>query len=321
MFVVGLDPCLYLYKQDTLTLEDRYILEANLVDIFEITKLESVKYLYNGYIDNVPMDNIVNILSGEEKDNAFVALNVYNSIEYFEKIYDYTPAQENTTFCEFKDPLLSYTLAIFEHLFQQYHHSIVISDRVNDIVINHRSFYFRKNLSIFTDLSIKMLPDVVSLENFEEYFSLYHWFYGRENKKILLSDTFLTQISKSPQKLHNILTSIFRGVYFPDFSLKDGIEATIYTLETHSDKKALNMEVNKDKTTLYRVHCSETQTKNSAKDRICYTKYNDYIIVFYYNDEHCNILNHYETLSNPLIRSYDNNYIDEGIKLNIKAKK
>lgn len=320
--VLGLDPRLYLKDKAKLLPSDRYKTISDLVRLIEIAKTEKIKYLYNGHFDYSLPENVTNIMLDVEDDFAFIALMANNQFEYTEKVYSYLPVNGDDIVCSFDEVTNSYIAGLLKELIDTYYHGILMSDRCINMQINGENYNFVNNISENYDLEIEMLPAITDNNEFETHFALYHWFYGRENKDIILTDTFIKQISRvNNNELFIILTSMFRGIYYPDYKCKNGAQRTKNTIEAHSDKHADCMEINNKEATLYRIHCVEIKENSGGKKRIFYTDKNGYTFVFYYDPEHEEKFSHYEKIINPKIRRYRYNETLSGAEFALKAMK
>jgi hypothetical protein len=316
--VLGLNPCLYLKKSASLTNEDRYIAISELVDIFQNANAEKIKYLYHGAFDYSLDQDTINLLTDLSDEFTYIALNISSPLEYCEKIYSYAHTDMHC-FCGFNSPLKEYVFSLFGTLIQDHAHNIIVSNKNEYNSINNCNFHFIKNIK--TEISISDLPPITDLSSFCKHFSIYNWFFGRETLDIILSDTFIAKISHLAQpELEKILTSLFRGIYFPDYKLAHGIEPNQYTIRAHSDKNIAYIKINDQNTTLIRVHCVPANEKQGGVDRICYTEYDNYVIVFFYDKSHCQQLKYEETIANPKIFRYNREEVIENktFKLNVR---
>ncbi|RLA84866.1 MAG: hypothetical protein DRG78_00075 [Epsilonproteobacteria bacterium] len=294
--VLGLNPCLYLSKNKSTNKEDRYIRIANLQDKFSLAKENNIKYLYHGHFDySIP--NIENLLNTIKEDNSYIALNFINPFEYCENIYTLHGNLNNSyDLCDLS--VSSTIISLFIELVATYGHNVVISDI--DIIhnINETNFFFTNTISYSTNL-MTYFPSICNSQDFMNHFSLYHWFFGRNKKRIILSDTFKKQIdSLENDDIYNVLTSLFRGIYYPDYKVgsdKTSVRTDL-TIKAHSDIKTKKMSIDNDNCTLIRIHCVALEKKKGGKKRILYVEYNNYIIVFYYDKKHNDKINHEEKI-------------------------
>lgn len=307
--VLGLDPCLFLKKESEIDNEEKLIIIGELLELLELSKSEKIKFLYNGSFDYADKYGIKNLIVDSENDFAFIALQLTNRFEYFETFYTHIQREEDCI-CNFEEPFKGYVLASFEYLYFNYHHKIIVSSEKINKNILEREYHFIKNIVNNEDLNIEYLPVINSYENFISFFAIYNWFFGRENENIILTDFMRDQIKDlSSIQLFDILTSIFRGIYYPDYKISNGQLPCNYTIRTHSDSNIKYSKVNNYSTTLFRIHCVKLNELKGGVNRICYTKYNNHFFVFYYNQDHCEELFHEETIINPIILKCSNDIL------------
>ena len=318
--VVGLDPRIYIKSAEDVTPESIHVFAADILEVIEKAENNNVKYLYNGHMDEWLPNSIKNIFTELKNDIAYVAL-VSTPFEYIETIFAHDPAVHDDKVFNFEEPVQGYIYGIFNDLIERYNHGIVISNNEEEVTINNNLFYFCKDMSSQNDLTVNMLPSITNYDDVKRYFTLYNWFFGKEEKKIILSDTFIRQIySLVNDEIYNIVTSIFRGVYYPDYLISQGFPSCQYTLEAHSDSSTKQMYVNSEKTTLFRIHCVDMAKQRGGVKRICYTENSEYVFVFYYHEDHCNKLSHVETIEYETIKIFDKDRATEDRKYKIKAK-
>lgn len=307
--VLGLDPCLYLKKESQINEESKQIIVAELLELLELSKLENIRFLYNGAFDYDNSNEIKNLILDSENDFAFIALQLTNRFQYFETIYTHVQNEESCV-CNFEEPFKGYILALFEHLYINYHHKIIVSnEKINKYILG-RDYYFIKKIINNEEIHINYLPIINSYNNFIQFFPIYNWFFGRERENIILTEFMKHQIKNlSHRQLFNILTSIFRGIYYPDYKLSYGQSPCHYTIRTHSDSNIQYSKVNNSSTTLFRIHCVNLDELKGGVNRICYTKYDNHFFVFYYNEEHCEELTHVEKIENPTILKCSENIL------------
>lgn len=294
-FVLGLDPCLFLKDKTSFLAEEKYLAVDILLEVLEDAKNNKVKYLYNGNYDTYLPNPIINVFKEMENDQAYVALALTNPFEYFENIYTYHDSTD-VCLCSFTDSLVKgYIFSTLIHLRNVYHHNIIKSNVTKTVPLLGNQYNFISKIDIYSCLDIGYLPNVVNQNDFYQYFEHYNWFLGKKEKELVLTNTFRTQINRlDDSEFLRVLTSLLRGVYFPDFMVSQGATNCKYTIETHSDKHVRTMFIGTQSTTLYRIHSVELNQKNGGLNRICYTIYNEKVIVFFYHDEHCNTLSHEE---------------------------
>ena len=321
--VLGLDPCLFLKNESDVAETKKYEIISDLVSLVDLVKDQKIKYLYHAAFDYSLPSGIVNIMKEIEDDQAFIALMLEGPFEYLQPIYGgYGVENTDTIGCSFEVPLQGYISELFNKLFETYHHSIVLSNRQCDIQIGGNTYHFVKDIIDNAELSVEMLPPVTNYDDFEVHFPLYHWFYGREETPIILSNTFVNEARRSGnQKLLSILTSLMRGVYYPDCYEPEHR----YKIRAHPDSDMNTMTINKKNTTLHRIHCVEHDDWRGGANRICYAdtieKAQRYVIAFHYKEDHCEKLNHQETIDTPnIIQSEDAFTLLDGTIFAIKVK-
>ena len=318
--VLGLDPCLYLKKESEINVEEKQIIISELVELFELSESENIKFLYNGFFDYNNIYGVKNLISDSCNDFAFIALQLTNRLEYIEIMHNHIENDANCI-CTFEEPIKGYILALFDHLYVNYHHKIIVSNKKTNINILERDYYFIKNILNNQEINIDYLPMINSYDDFINFFAIYNWFFGRDKEDIILTDYMKHQIKDlSHDQLFNILTSIFRGIYYPDYKLSMGESSCKYTIKAHSDSNIKYSKVNNVASTLFRIHCVTLDEMQGGVNRICYTKYDNKFFVFYYNEKHCNILKHEEEIENPIIIKCSENIIIQN-RFELKIKK
>lgn len=320
--VLGLDPCLFLKNESDVTETKKYEIISDLVLLVDLAKDQNIKYLYHAAFDYSLPPSIVNVMKEIEDDQAFIALMLEGSFEYLQTVYLHATENTEALGCSFEEPLQGYVANVFKELNETYHHGIVISDLRRDIEIGGNTYHFIKDIINDAELSMEMLPPVTNYDDFEAYFPLYHWFYGREEYPIILSDTFVTEVQRiDDTKLLSILTSLMRGIYYPDCYEPEHR----YKIRAHPDSDMKTMTINKKNTTLHRIHCVENDDWRGGANRICYAdtieKDQRYVIAFHYKEDHCDKLNHQETINTPnIIQSEDAFTLPNGTIFAIKVK-
>lgn len=240
----------------------------------------------------------------------------------FSLSYGYAAENIDELGCSFEVPLEGFVSDVFKELFNTYHHGIVISDRRSNIQIGGHTYHFVKDIIDNAELSIEMLPAVKNYDDFETHFPLYHWFYGREEYPIILSNTFVDEIGKLVNdQLLRILTSLIRGIYFPDYLRRDHK----YSIEGHPDSDIKTMKINDKTTMLCRIHSVGITERSGGVNRICYAdtieKGQRYVIAFHYKEDHCERLNHEESIHTPsIIQSGDAFTLPNGTVFAMKVK-
>ena len=126
--VLGLDPCLYLKKESEINVEEKQIIISELVELFELSESENIKFLYNGFFDYNNTYGVKNLISDSCNDFAFIALQLTNRLEYIEIMYNHIENDANCI-CTFEEPIKGYILALFDHLYVNYHHKIIVSNK------------------------------------------------------------------------------------------------------------------------------------------------------------------------------------------------
>ncbi|MDX9901417.1 MAG: hypothetical protein RBT22_08000 [Aliarcobacter sp.] len=328
MSILGLDYKLYL-KDNDIAIEEKVIAEFVLLDKFELAEKYNFKYLYNGNIDYLELEQYINLLNFGYDDFSSYALSVKNVFEYIEMVYDYSQEEGKVLDDEFVDEsFINYIIPIYEVLNDRYKHKIFISSEKYNTNFNDINYFF---LDDFKDekFVLNTLPIITSIEDFYSLFPFYFWFYSKENKTkidvsgIILSKNFKNQISKlDSESLFNVLTSLFRGVFYPDYLNSKGvIESSEYIIETHPDKNIKSLLIGNKTNSLYRVHCVSLNEKKGGKNRICYTSYDSKVVIFYYSTDHCESLKYDEELKNDLeifVLNKDKKKLDKDIELKIR---
>lgn len=327
MTVLGLDYKLYLKVKD-ISHEEKLIAEFELLEKFELAKIYNFKYLYNGNIDYIDLEEYINLLNFKCDDFSSYALVIDNVFEYIEKTYAYSN-NINIVDDYIDNSFVSYIIPVFEELNNNYGHQLFISFEKRTVLFEETSYFFLDNFQD-EDFVLTTLPKVTSIDDFYSLFHFYFWFYSKENmvkiktSEILLSENFKNQISQlDANNLSNILTSLFRGIFYPDYLHSKGvIDSSKYIIETHPDKKIKSLKIGNERNSLYRIHCVTSSQKKGGKNRICYTTYSlNKVVVFYYAMDHCENLKHYERLNKTLnIFSLNNDTkcFNEEIELNVK---
>jgi len=286
MSTFGLHYSLF-YIEKNLSIEEFDIAHANLQDILTHAKKHNAKFLYNEMLDYQDLDNHINLLSKYEKDAAYVSMIVDRPIEIFDYIY------ENTTINQLLiDPIIDhYLMATYRELVENYFHNLIFSNKLGDIQLGGYEY------KMFIDFEesnflISLLPLVSDMDDFENYFSLYQWFYSRRNRyEVLLIDSFMQSINRA-DNMDNILTSLLRGVYYPIYNTNHGADKSIYDIEAHRDnnQKVRIKENGTGKftdTILYRVYVLAYNKVKEGKIRIGYVIYQETYIIFCYHNDHC----------------------------------
>src|SRR5574344_961619 len=93
--VLGLDPCLYLKKESEINVEEKQIIISELVELFELSESENIKFLYNGFFDYNNTYGVKNLISDSCNDFAFIALKLTNILEYIEIMYNHIENDAN----------------------------------------------------------------------------------------------------------------------------------------------------------------------------------------------------------------------------------
>lgn len=319
--VLGLDPCLYLKNPSTLTIEEGYISTGVLSGLIQTAKIEKIKYLYNRWFDH-KLPDVINLLNGGSDAFSFVAIMSGDTFKYFDQMNGHEDNERFDVHCDFYEPIQGYISALYAYLQEHYDHGIVISNECKKVDINGTAYNFVTDIADNKELNINMLPAVQNHTDFDRHFSLYHWFYGREAKDIILTNNFITKLNRTEnEELFKILTSIFRGIYFPDFMCQYGIPATQNTIEAHNDQYANSMKLGTKDTNLYRIHCVDIGKNNGGKNRIFYTDDGRYTYVFYYDPEHKKKFSIKEDIKDPIIRRYSGNVTLTGTEFALKATK
>lgn len=319
--VLGLDPCLYLKDPSTITLEEGYIATGVLSNLVQTAKVEKIKYLYNRWFD-CELPNVINLLNGGNDAFSFIAIMSGDAFKYFDKMSGYEEGEKDDIHCSFDEPTQGYISALYSYLKEQYDHALVISDECKEININGTVYNFVTDIVDNKDLHINMLSPIQNHADFDRHFPLYHWFYGRESKNIILTDDFMTHINRiKNEELFSILTSIFRGIYFPDFMCQSGVQRTQDTIEAHNDQYAYYMKLGTKDANLYRIHCVDIDKNSGGKNRIFYTDSGSHLYVFYYDTEHKKSFSIEEKIKNPIIRQSSGNVTLTGTEFALKAKK
>ena len=78
--VLGLDPCLYLKKESEINVEEKQIIISELVELFELSESENIKFLYNGFFDYNNTYGVKNLIN-----NQFVSNELF---EFLKQIID-----------------------------------------------------------------------------------------------------------------------------------------------------------------------------------------------------------------------------------------
>ena len=319
--VLGLDPCLYLKDPSILSMEEGYIATGFLSDLVQTAKVQKIKYLYNRWFDH-ELPGVINLLNGGSDAFSFIAVMSGDAFKYFDQMNGYEENVKDDIHCGFDEPTQGYISALYSYLQEHYEHGIVISDVCKETDINGAAYYFVTDILDNKDLNINMLPAIQNHADFDRHFSLYHWFYGRENKDIILTNDFMTYINRiENEELFAILTSIFRGVYFPDFMCQSGVPRTENTIEAHNDQYANTMKLGTKDANLYRIHCVDIDKNSGGRNRIFYTDSGNHIYVFYYDTEHKKKFSIEEKIKNPIIRRSSGNVTLTGTEFALKAKK
>lgn len=294
-YILGLDPCLFLKNKTVFSEDDKHLTVSFLSEVFEEAKDNNVKYLYNGYYDNHLPNSVINVFNEIENDIAYIALSLTSPFEYFEKVYEFNESNQPSLF-SFSDQMIKgYIYSTFIYLFEKFNHGIVKSNRRDLVNLSGNQYHFINDIDIFSSLEIEYLPKVNDLNDFYNYFNDYDWFLGKNKKEFILTDNFKTQITRLDDSEYlRVLTSLLRGVYFPDFMNSQGTENCRYTITTHSDRSVRQMKIGNNFTTLYRIHSVELNQNSGGLNRICYTIFNEIVIVFFYHDDHCDTLSHEE---------------------------
>lgn len=328
MSVLGLDYKLYL-KIKSISHDEKMLAEAVLFEKFELSRDYNFKYLYNGGLDYIDLDEYFNLLNFENDDFISYALSINNVFEYIEKTYEYSTNGIIVDDTYLSTDLVGYIIPLFEVLNNKYGHQIFISSGKRVELFEELNYFF---LSDFEDESsvLSTLPKIKSIKDFYFLFNFYFWFYSKENmvkiktSEILLSQNFKDQISQlDANSLSNILTSLFRGIFYPDYLNSKGlIDLSKYIIAAHPDKKIKSLKIGNENNSLIRIHCVTSSQKSGGKNRICYTSYSlNKVVVFYYAMDHCEDLKYYEKLNKTLnIFSLNNDtkYFNEEIELNVK---
>lgn len=322
--VLGLDPCLFLKNEEEIAGSLKYSIISDLVSLVDLAKDQNIKYLYHAAFDYSLPAGIVNVMKELEDDQAFIALMLEGPFKYLQSIYGgYGIENTDVIGCSFEVPLQGFVSELFNKLLETYHHGIVISDIRRDIQIGGNTYHFVNDIIDNAELSMEMLPPVTNYDDFEAYFPLYHWFYGREKYPIILSDIFIRQINKpgNNDQILTILTSLMRGIYFPTY-LCQGHQ---YSIEAHPDSDIKTVKINDRTTILCRIHTVGIRERSGGLNRICYAATNvksqQYIIAFHYNEDHCERLKHEETIGTPnIIQSEDAFTLPNGTVFAIKVK-
>lgn len=320
--VLGLDPCLFLKNEKEIAGGAKYSIISDLVLLVGLAKEQNIKYLYHSSFDYGLPAGVKNVMQEIDDDQSFVALMLEGSFEYLQTIYGYATENTDEIGCSFEEPLKGFIADVFRELYETYHHGIVISNRRSDIQIGGNTYHFVNDIVDNAELSMEMIPPVTNYDDFEAYFPLYHWFYGREEYPIILSNTFVIGIRRAEDdQLISILTSLMRGIYYPDCYVPEHR----YKIRAHPDSDMDTMTINKKNTTLHRIHCVENDDWRGGANRICYAdtieKDQRYVIAFHYKENHCDRLNHEETIGTPnIIQSEDAFTLPNGTIFAIKVK-
>lgn len=328
MSVLGLDYKLYL-KDKNISVEDKFIAENELSEKFDLAKKYSFKYLYNGSINYQSFDEYINLLNFDYDDFSSYALSINNVFEYIEMTHSYSPDEGIEIDDEFiHTSFINYIIPIYQVLESEYKHRTFVSSNMTNINFNGITYFFLKD---FTDEKgvLNILPEISSIDDFYSLIPFYFWFFSKKNKvnidvsKVILTKNFKNQIIKAnSDSLCNILTSLFRGIYYPDYLCSKGvIESSEYIIETHPDKNIKSLKIGNESNSLYRVHSVSKDEKKGGVNRICYTFYDKKVVVFYYSTDHCENLRYEEELKKDLkiyVLNDEDEELDKDIKLKIK---
>lgn len=286
MSVFGLHHSLF-YVDKNISVEELDIARAELQDIIEHTKKHKAKLLYNEMLDYISVNNYINLLSKYEKDPAYISMVINRPFEVFECTHE-----NKVTSTLLIDTIVdNYIVATYVKLVDTYFHNLVFSKNHGGLQLDGKEY---KMFVDFDEInfSVVLLPDIPTVNDFDRYFSLYEWFYSRRGKrKIFLTDSFRLIINRV-NNLDDILTSLLRGVYYPEYDTHQGIERSIYDIDAHRDNnqkvriKSV-MERKSDETILYRVNVVPHNIAKQGILRIGYSIYRDTYIIFCYHDNHC----------------------------------
>lgn len=319
--VLGLDPCLYLKDSSALTIEEGYIATGILSDLIQIAKAEKIKYLYNCYFDH-KLPDVINLLQGGSDEFSFIAIISGDNFKFFNQMHGHNENEKDDIHCTFNEPTQGYISALYIYLQEHYDHGIVVSNECKKVDLNGTTYNFVTDIVDNKELDVNMLPTIHNHNDFDRHFSLYHWFYGRETKDIILTNNFITKLNRTKNgELFKILTSIFRGIYFPDFMCQSGVIKTQNTIEAHNDQYARSMKLGTKDTNLYRIHCVDIGKNKGGQNRIFYTDNGEHTYVFYYDPEHKKKFSIKEDIKDPVIRRYSGNVTLSGTEFALVAMK
>lgn len=288
MSVFGLHHSLFFLHKD-IPNEEIDMARANLLEIIEHAKMHSAKFLYNEMLDWIQVDDYFSLLSQSGKDPATLPFILNRPMEVFECTYE----TEEPDFVLIDKQIDLYLIATYSKLKKDYAHNLIFSKlffSTSEHLEDYRLFKdFDEN-----NFSVNLLPSISSYDGFKSQFALYHWFYSRRGKhEIMTIDSFCSRVSRV-NNLQDILTSMFRGIYYPEYTLHQGREPSVHDIDAHRDNKQLvkiNNGAQTTKITLYRVNVVPYNIKKDGVLRIGYCIYNDIYIVFCYDDSHCDNMN------------------------------
>lgn len=297
---LGLDERYYLVNKNCHK-DDLDIISAELLDIFLKGKEEGTKFLYNENFQLYDDQNFLNILTEESDYFSYIQFGLGGYIEYVEETYAFEEELVNNSL-PYGDEFNTIVLSTYFHLNEEHRHNIVYGKEDKTITLHNNTFYFRTD-PYDRDNNTDLLPNIQGEDDLNFFFQFYHWYFGRNLDNIVLSNNFLQQVLKNGNNLKTITSSMFRGIYYPDYKTANGAKESTLTIGTHSDKNA-SCYINQNNCTLFRIHCVSIEKRKGGLLRICYTYYQNKYIVFYYHKKHCETLKHSETLSDREINRF-----------------
>ena len=285
--VVGLDPRDYLLLNPST--EELDIARFSLCELSENLKQNNSKALYNSGLDYCT--DVINLFNESGKDHASYYMgNVCNDIlNIIEVGYGYSDGTEWIPGSSVNELING----VFKNQYDKFCNRIILtSEEKEPILIDDIEFEYVETLDI-GKIEINLLLDINN-NTIDKYIDIYHWFFNREcNKKIILGISFLNNINRFSNKT-DVITSMYRGIYFPNYMCKHGSSTCSYTIESHPDKHEKNMNfkflfAKKDDirgskhlqktSSIHRTHIISMDNSRGNKERVYHLEYNDIIII------------------------------------------